>query len=419
MGTFHEIELEYRFDRAKNYVFRRLQLPSGKLISSRLGLGDKSQNFGDACSAYDYEYLRKKKRKPNRSNGYPLRLVDLFSGCGGLTLGIMDACATMGVDLHPVAAVDIDESALQVYKHNFPSASTFKRDIRRILDGEIGSKPTKAENQFLNSIGKVNLLLAGPPCQGHSDLNNHTRRNDERNILYERVARFVEIATPAYVMIENIPAAVHGKQGVVKRTLESIASSGYNIESDIIRLDDIGVPQRRKRHVVIASKSPIPSLKEIIKKHKVSKPRSVKWAIGDLEDEPQVRMYSRPSNYTRVNRMRINYLHDNDILDLPNKLRPPCHKLKNHTYRSMYGRMEYDKPSQTITSGFSSPGQGRFIHPSKRRTITPHEAARLQFFPDNFDFSLVKTKKALATMIGNAVPMKMSYILALELLGTS
>jgi DNA (cytosine-5)-methyltransferase 1 len=82
----------------------------------------------------------------------------------------------------------------------------------------------------------------------------------------------------------------------------------------------------------------------------------------------------------------------------------------------MYGRMRYDEPSQTITSGFSSPGQGRYIHPVRPRTLTPHEAARLQFFPDFFDFSMVKYRSSLATMIGNAVPMKLSYAVGLELL---
>jgi DNA (cytosine-5)-methyltransferase 1 len=82
----------------------------------------------------------------------------------------------------------------------------------------------------------------------------------------------------------------------------------------------------------------------------------------------------------------------------------------------MYGRLRYDRPSQTITSGFTSPGQGRFIHPSQQRTLTPHEAARLQFFPDFFDFSASKKRGDLAKMIGNAVPMKLSYMLCLELL---
>jgi len=82
----------------------------------------------------------------------------------------------------------------------------------------------------------------------------------------------------------------------------------------------------------------------------------------------------------------------------------------------MYGRLSYDLPAATITGGFGSPGQGRFIHPTQRRTLTPHEAARLQFFPDWFKFSDVATRTALAKMIGNAVPMKLSYAFCLELL---
>jgi DNA (cytosine-5)-methyltransferase 1 len=82
----------------------------------------------------------------------------------------------------------------------------------------------------------------------------------------------------------------------------------------------------------------------------------------------------------------------------------------------MYGRLKYDEPAQTITSGFGSPGQGRFIHPTRCRTLTPHEASRLQFFPDSFDFSSVKLRTALANMIGNAVPMLLSLVLAMAIL---
>src|SRR5713226_230360 len=82
---------------------------------------------------------------------------------------------------------------------------------------------------------------------------------------------------------------------------------------------------------------------------------------------------------------------------------------------SMYGRLNYDEAAQTITSGFGSPGQGRYIHPTRRRTLTAHEAARLQFFPDSFDFSSVKLRTALANMLGNAVPMLLSFVLVLAI----
>ncbi len=93
-----------------------------------------------------------------------------------------------------------------------------------------------------------------------------------------------------------------------------------------------------------------------------------------------------------------------------------CHRDPNHKYKSMYGRLDWDKPAQTITTGFGSPGQGRYLHPSQLRTLTPHEAARLQFFPDWYDFRSVTKRKRLQEMVGNAVPPKLGYLLTLDVL---
>jgi DNA (cytosine-5)-methyltransferase 1 len=106
------------------------------------------------------------------------------------------------------------------------------------------------------------------------------------------------------------------------------------------------------------------------------------------------------------NRARIDYLHDHDEYDLPDHQRPDCHK-DGHTYPSVYGRMYWDKPAQTITSGFMTPGRGRYVHPGQRRVITAREAARIQGFPDTYDFSVdggAPSKKALTKWIGDAVP---------------
>jgi DNA (cytosine-5)-methyltransferase 1 len=115
-------------------------------------------------------------------------------------------------------------------------------------------------------------------------------------------------------------------------------------------------------------------------------------------------------------RARMEYLFAHDAYELPDALRPACHRDKPHTYRSIYGRLRWDRPAQTITRGFYSMCMGRYVHPERARTLTAHEAARLQFFPDSFDFGPVTSRTALARIIGNAVPMKLSYVAALELL---
>ena len=115
-----------------------------------------------------------------------------------------------------------------------------------------------------------------------------------------------------------------------------------------------------------------------------------------------------------VNQSRIHYLFENDLYELPNEQRPDCHRLKSHTYPAVYGRMHWNQPSPILTGGACC-GRGRFVHPLQERTLTPHEAARIQYFPDFFDFSGL-TRTGLIQAIGNAVPSRAGYVVALPLL---
>jgi DNA (cytosine-5)-methyltransferase 1 len=125
--------------------------------------------------------------------------------------------------------------------------------------------------------------------------------------------------------------------------------------------------------------------------------------------------FSMPAASSAVNQKRIDFLFDNDIYDLPDSERPKCHE-NGHSYKSMYGRLHPSRPAQTITTGFGSMGQGRYVHPTMRRLITPHEAARIQGFPDFFDFSLAYKATALRKLIGNAVPPILSAAIVHRLL---
>ena len=135
-------------------------------------------------------------------------------------------------------------------------------------------------------------------------------------------------------------------------------------------------------------------------------------------------MLDRRPQPTPANLARMEYLLANDLHDLPNDRRPECHR-GDHTYRSMYGRLRWDRPAQTITSGYGSIGQGRYMHPDQPRALTAHEAARIQGFPDYFDFSACRTRSALATIIGNAVPPQLgraitsSYLAAADTMDAS
>jgi DNA (cytosine-5)-methyltransferase 1 len=296
-----------------------------------------------------------------------------------------------------------------------PQLLTFKNSKNNLLTASVGEKLQPCEKELVKKLGTVDLQLAGPPCQGHSDLNNHTRRRDKRNKLYEKVARLAEITGPEHILVENVPTVIHAWGRALEKTVQQLIMLGYRVDVGIVDLAELGVPQRRKRHVLIASHSRSISIEDVVEKHRVETKRSVRWAIADLRAKRLNGTFDVPSKLTEQNVRRINHLLRHQLYDLPNRQRPICHH-GEHSYKSMYGRLRYNELAQTITSGFGSPGQGRFIHPTQSRTLTPHEAARLQFFPDAFDFSSVTLRTALANMIGNAVPMKLSYVFTLEFL---
>jgi len=174
----------------------------------------------------------------------------------------------------------------------------------------------------------------------------------------------------------------------------------------VLRLDRLGVAQTRKRHVLLAVRGLDISAMDVLAGAVTGSAdgRDLRWAIGDLES-----MDSRESIFDAIprasaeNLRRLQWLLDHDKYDLPNSLRPKCHQ-DEHSYKSMYGRLRWEGPAQTLTSGYTSIGQGRYGHPSQPRALTAHEAARIQGFPDYFDFGRALRRTALSTMIGNAVP---------------
>ncbi len=397
-----------------NSILRKVTMPD-KEVTTSLSLDSKVPYGEDARSAYDYSYLRL-KNKPSESTLNPIYAVDLFCGCGCLSLGALDACTAIGKGFIPLLAVDKDKDAINVYEENFSPLETFSEDILHLVDGLLGSEPTANEKRLKEvylSDKKPFLLLAGPPCQGYSSLNNFHRQSDNRNLLYERVARFIELTSPESVLIENVPTVLYSEDMVVQKTIQLLTEKKYFLDSGIVNLADIGVPQERKRHVVIASKKKRVSIANTVNSYRVTCKRSFKWAAADLTNEFPSNILNSPTKHSEDNIKRMIYLHENDAYTLPNNLRPKCHQ-KPHGYTSMYGRIKNDAPTQTITSGFTSPGQGRFTHPLKTRTITPHEAARLQLIPDFFNFNKASSRRSLSLMIGNAAPMKLSSILCLE-----
>jgi DNA (cytosine-5)-methyltransferase 1 len=331
-----------------------------------------------------------------------------------MTLGAWEACRALGRRLEPVFAVDMNTAATEVYLRNFPEARVSTARIEDILDGRSGERPTKNERALAKQLGDIDILVGGPPCQGHSDLNNHTRRSDPKNELYERMARFAEVVRPTHIIIENVSAVLHDRGGIVAKTESALVRLGYAVDQVVAEVSSLGVAQRRRRHVLVASLGRVPVLDRTLACYQRGE-RGVGWAIADLVTKEGSSAFDTASMARGPNRKRIEYLFRGNHYDLPDSLRPDCHRLKKHSYKSMYGRLHWDAPAQTVTSGFTSMGQGRFVHPKAKRTITPHEAARLQFIPDFFRFGDRVLRTSLAEMIGNAVPPKLTYVLTLEL----
>jgi DNA (cytosine-5)-methyltransferase 1 len=357
------------------------------------------------CAA-DARFIKSAHRPDYEATTPRIRVVDLFSGGGGLSLGIVEAARRVARGTKIVAAIENDPQAADVYALNFPTAKLVRDDVGKIFDGVPGHAATRRESDFLQQVGKVDVLLAGPPCQGHSDLNNHTRRQDPRNRLYVRAARAAEVLRPKAVLIENVPAVEHDVGRAVPIATKVLVKAGYRVAVDVLDLIKLGVPQRRRRHILLAVLDARIDPREVLSttiacgRHSA---RTIEWAIGDLTDITASTGLDSPTLASEVNVERMRWLIDNDRYDLPNERRPVCHH-DDHSYVSMYGRLRWDAPAQTITTGYGSMGQGRYVHPAKPRTITPHEAARLQTLPDFFDLGAQNSRRVWAHVIGNAVP---------------
>lgn len=392
-------------------LIRRVELRNGGFSES---IVNSITKHGKTISPeeYDIAWLRSKEKPKTPAWRNEIRMVDLFSGTGPMTLGIVEAGRATETNVIPIFAIDFEKTAALNYAYNFPECNVVNDDILKYVDGELGKPTTDAERNTLNMVGHIDMVIGGPPCQGHSDLNNHTRRNDPRNQLIFRVVRFVELTMPRYVIIENVQGIRHDKNHVLQIAENYLERLGYHLHENLLMASCFGVAQNRRRFILVATLDDIDFNLEQYKRDSVN---GVWWAICDLAEVEKKDVYNSSAKHSATNQERINYLFDNDIYELPYQLRPECQRNENNRYTSVYSRMHPDMPAPTITSGFGSIGQGRFGHPFERRTMTPHEAARVQFIPDFFKFSKELNRVSLQKMIGNAVPPKLTYIIGLEL----
>ena len=374
-------------------------------------------------SAWDKAFLTQQIEHPEpEDSAGVIRVADVFCGVGGMSYGVAEAIRSIGMRVSHVLAVDVDPVALEVHRRNFDpeyystenlwgsvtnqySAVGLQPDIKFL------EEPRPLSDQLKACIGKIDILLGSPPCEGHSNSNNSTRRADPRNMYYAVMPALAVVLDARAVVIENVPGIEHDRRQILDHAKGLFAHGRYLMDERIINAVDIGLPQTRKRHVLVASRTRKPDIDTAIRAL-ARRETDLRWAIEDLTNVESNDPMDTTGELSVENRRRIDHLFDNDEYDLVDYMRPGSHR-NGHTYPSIYGRLRWDMPSGTITTGFNTPGRGRYIHPSNRRTLTAHEAARIQGFPDRFSFKMIDgghlSRKHISNFIGNAVPPQLGY----------
>ncbi|MBN1448302.1 MAG: DNA cytosine methyltransferase [Bacteroidetes bacterium] len=354
-----------------------------------------------------------------RKNGRRFRLIDLFSGAGGMTLGFS---ARMGHAFDPIWANDFNRESVETYNANFGEHCVLG-DIVDILQNP----------SFL--VPNADVVIGGPPCQGFSLLNKN-REGDPRKQLWRPFLEVVKRSGAEVFVIENVPQILgsfeHGE------ILGMAIGMGFKTQQAVLSAADFGVPQNRKRAFIIGSKRLDPKVVfPPLKSHyepsrngvqiaipdgngngymKEAEPwRTVRDAISDLpppegttlrDENPPLNLHfgrtPTEKSIARYHAIPEEGMNRFDLQRIAPELTPECWIRKEKGGTDLFGRLWWDRPAFTIRTEFYKPEKGRYLHPSQHRPITHREAARLQSFPDDFVFR--GSKIEIARQIGNAVP---------------
>lgn len=351
-----------------------------------------------------------------------LKVIDLFCGCGGLSEGFRLAGYTI------VGGVDFNAPAIKTFNKNFPEAKGICCDLLNMDQSKIV--------QEFGDLSEIDVIIGGPPCQGFSAANRYKiEGEDPRNKLFFEFVKFVDLARPKAIVIENVRGIVTSNNGYAKdRIYEIFESRGYSVNHRILNASDYGVPQRRLRNFFVMIRSDIKF--DFDKLMKVKSEITVEDAIGELygheenkSNEPFVldvepstlyRRYLRASNNEVPNhevrypaekvQHRISFVpQGGNWQDVPEELWPNNRK---NRHSSAYKRLDVNEPSCTIDTGNN---HSNYFHPLYNRIPTVREAARLQSFPDDFIF--MGNRSEQYRQVGNAVPPLLAKVIADELRG--
>lgn len=337
-----------------------------------------------------------------------IEAIDLFCGAGGLSYGLSKAGITVK------AGLDNDPKCAFPYTHNLQGAEFLLKDLT--------ATPSDVLRDFYTE-GKTTLLAGCAPCQPFSTLSNgQDRQNSKKWPLLNEFTRLVHDLKPTLVTMENVP--VLKTQSVFGDFLTSLKSSGYEVSYYTVDAASYGVPQRRKRLVLLASRLGPVRLLSPQEMNLFS--RTVRDAIYGLpsisagETCPTDPLHKARS-FTALNLERIEASKPGGTWhDWPEDLRLACHKKSSGaTFKSVYGRLEWDKPSSTMTTQSYNFGTGRYGHPEQARALSLREMAVLQSFPPDYQFAPHGESIEFASigrLIGNAVPVDLGYAIGLSLM---
>lgn len=355
-----------------------------------------------------------------------MNVIDLFSGCGGLSLGFMKDGYTVK------KAVEFDENIAKTYKMNHPEVELIVDDIGNIDKSEVFKK------------NDADVIIGGPPCQGFSMAGARIRKgfiDDPRNYLFKHYFNVVKAVKPKVFLMENVKGIKTMQQGKIFEEILKIFSDSemlegkpYNLFYKVVKAVEFGIPQKRERMIIIGTTEnnidfvPLWEMtrQDILKDYPTYfDVVTVEDAIGNLPETTEDGIIENPvpvtdyqhflacNEETLTNHTKTNHSHL--AIERMKKVKNGANftSLKDtikSVHSGSYGRLCWDEQAPTITTRFDTPAGGRFIHPVENRTISPREAARIQSFPDDFIFYGPKT--SICKQIGNAVPPKISYFLA-------
>ena len=339
-----------------------------------------------------------------KKNTKALQAVDFFCSAGGVTCGFKQA----GINV--IGGIDIDPLCQLTYEKN--------NNAKYLCADTAGLSKPMLKKKFNITKNQDNLIFVGcSPCQYFSNIKTDKSKSEKTRLLLHDFQEFVDFYRPGYIFVENVPGLDNNPQSPLGKFKDFLVHNGYVYDEGIINAKYYGVPQNRRRYVLIASRT----VKEIkLPIEDKTNIHSVKDAIGDYKKYYPIKAGEKdlsPFIHTAANLSKLNKdrlaevpLNGGSRVAWKDTMQLNCYKThKGHT--DVYGRMSWDKPSPTITTRFCSISNGRYGHPEQLRAISLREGATLQSFPEDYIFHS-KSQGTIAKMIGNAVPPLLAKVIA-------